>query len=507
MKALRAVNKYFIKYKWLLLLGIIFVITSNIFGLYTPEYIRYSIDIISDNLTTYHLADGFSNQQKFTSHFFYYILFFASIILITSLIKGLLMFFMRQTIIVMSRKVEYDQKNELYQQYQQLNTSFYKRNNTGDLMSRISEDVSRVRMYIGPAVMYLINTATLFILVITVMFNINAYLSFIVLLPLPILVYAIYKVSDIINVKSEQISIALSGLTTRAQEVFSGIRVIQSFAINPQIEQEFYKANEDYKEKNISLAKVDSFFAPLMLLLIGLSTLLVVYIGGIEVNKGSFTTGNIAEFVFYINMLTWPVASLGWCISLIQRAEASQKRINDFLEDKNEIINAPKVAFEDIKNISFDNVTFTYPDTGIQALTDINFTINNGEKIAIVGKTGSGKSTIAELLLRTYDTTQGKVCINQDDIKDINLIDYRNKIGYTPQDVFLFSDTVKNNILFGTELNTDSKNSDDEVKKYATIAHVHNDIQQLTNGYETIVGERGVMLSGGQKQRISIARS
>ncbi len=507
MKALRAVNKYFIKYKWLLLLGIIFVITSNIFGLYTPEYIRYSIDIISDNLTTYHLADGFSNQQKFTSHFFYYILFFASIILITSLIKGLLMFFMRQTIIVMSRKVEYDQKNELYQQYQQLNTSFYKRNNTGDLMSRISEDVSRVRMYIGPAVMYLINTATLFILVITVMFNINAYLSFIVLLPLPILVYAIYKVSDIINVKSEQISIALSGLTTRAQEVFSGIRVIQSFAINPQIEQEFYKANEDYKEKNISLAKVDSFFAPLMLLLIGLSTLLVVYIGGIEVNKGSFTTGNIAEFVFYINMLTWPVASLGWCISLIQRAEASQKRINDFLEDKNEIINAPKVAFEDIKNISFDYVTFTYPDTGIQALTDINFTINNGEKIAIVGKTGSGKSTIAELLLRTYDTTQGKVCINQDDIKDINLIDYRNKIGYTPQDVFLFSDTVKNNILFGTELNTDSKNSDDEVKKYATIAHVHNDIQQLTNGYETIVGERGVMLSGGQKQRISIARS
>ncbi len=507
MKALRAVNKYFIKYKWLLLLGVIFVITSNIFGLYTPEYIRYSIDIISDNLTTYHLADGFSNQQKFTSHFFYYILFFASIILITSLIKGLLMFFMRQTIIVMSRKVEYDQKNELYQQYQQLNTSFYKRNNTGDLMSRISEDVSRVRMYIGPAVMYLINTATLFILVITVMFNINAYLSFIVLLPLPILVYAIYKVSDIINVKSEQISIALSGLTTRAQEVFSGIRVIQSFAINPQIEQEFYKANEEYKAKNISLAKVDSFFAPLMLLLIGLSTLLVVYIGGIEVNKGSFTTGNIAEFVFYINMLTWPVASLGWCISLIQRAEASQKRINDFLEDKNEIINVPKVAFVDIKNISFDNVTFTYPDTGIQALTDINFTINNGEKIAIVGKTGSGKSTIAELLLRTYDTTQGKVCINQGDIKDINLIDYRNKIGYTPQDVFLFSDTVKNNILFGTELNTDSKNSDEEVKKYAAIAHVHNDIQQLTNGYDTIVGERGVMLSGGQKQRISIARS
>ncbi|MFN8267952.1 MAG: ABC transporter ATP-binding protein [Chitinophagales bacterium] len=507
MKALRAVNKYFIKYKWLLLLGIIFVITSNIFGLYTPEYIRYSIDIISDNLTTYHLADGFSNQQKITTQFFYYILFFAVIILITSLIKGLLMFFMRQTIIVMSRKVEYDQKNELYQQYQRLNTSFYKRNNTGDLMSRISEDVSRVRMYIGPAIMYLINTTALFVLVITVMFNINAYLSFIVLLPLPILVYAIYKVSDIINIKSEQISIALSGLTTRAQEVFSGIRVIQSFAINKQIEQEFYKANEDYKEKNISLAKVDSFFAPLMLLLIGLSTLLVVYIGGIEVNNGSFTTGNIAEFVFYINMLTWPVASLGWCISLIQRAEASQKRINDFLEDKSEIVNQPKVAFEKIKNITFDNVTFIYPDTGIQALTDINFNLNNGEKMAIVGKTGSGKSTIAELLLRTYDTTKGKVRINNEDIKDINLIDYRNKIGYTPQEVFLFSDTVKNNILFGTENNTDAKTNIEEVKRIATIAHVDNDIQQLAKGYETIVGERGVMLSGGQKQRISIARS
>ena len=507
MKALRAVNKYFIKYKWLLLLGIIFVITSNIFGLYTPEYIRYSIDIISDNLTTYHLADGFSNQQKITTQFFYYILFFAVIILITSLIKGLLMFFMRQTIIVMSRKVEYDQKNELYQQYQRLNTSFYKRNNTGDLMSRISEDVSRVRMYIGPAIMYLINTTALFVLVITVMFNINAYLSFIVLLPLPILVYAIYKLSDIINIKSEQISIALSGLTTRAQEVFSGIRVIQSFAINKQIEQEFYKANEDYKEKNISLAKVDSFFAPLMLLLIGLSTLLVVYIGGIEVNNGSFTTGNIAEFVFYINMLTWPVASLGWCISLIQRAEASQKRINDFLEDKSEIVNQPKVAFEKIKNITFDNVTFIYPDTGIQALTDINFNLNNGEKMAIVGKTGSGKSTIAELLLRTYDTTKGKVRINNEDIKDINLIDYRNKIGYTPQEVFLFSDTVKNNILFGTENNTDAETNIEEVKRIATIAHVDNDIQQLAKGYETIVGERGVMLSGGQKQRISIARS
>lgn len=419
------------------------------------------------------------------------------------------MFFMRQTIIVMSRKVEYDQKNEMYQQYQRLNTSFYKRNNTGDLMSRISEDVSRVRMYIGPAIMYFINTAALFSMVIYVMFNINAYLSFLVLLPLPILVFSIYKVSDIINKKSEQISIALSGLTTRAQEVFSGVRVIQSFAIDKQIQQEFYNASEDYKKQNISLAKVDSFFAPLMLLLIGLSTLLVVYVGGIEVNKGSFTAGNIAEFVFYINMLTWPVASLGWCVSLVQRAEASQKRINNFLEDKNEIVNQPSVQLNEIQKIAFDHVTFIYPDTGIQALTDIHFEINKGEKIAVVGKTGSGKSTIAELLLRTYDVEMGKVIINGENIKNIDLVAFREKIGYTPQDVFLFSDTVKNNILFGkNDVETHRMRlNDNEVEKYAAIAHVHNDILQLSKKYETIVGERGVMLSGGQKQRISIARS
>ena len=503
MKELNAVNKYFLKYKWLLLLGIIFVITSNIFGLYTPEYIRYTVDIVKENLTAYHLTDGYVAQNDFKKQFQYYIIFFALVILITSLIKGLLMFFMRQTIIVMSRKVEYDQKNELYTHYQQLNTSFYKRNNTGDLMSRISEDVSRVRMYIGPAVMYLINTITLFFLVIYVMFNINAYLSFLVLLPLPVLVYAIYKVSDIINKKSEQISIALSGLTTRAQEVFSGIRVIQSFAINQQIQKEFYDASKDYKDKNISLAKVDSFFAPLMLLLIGISTLLVIYIGGIEVSKGSFTTGNIAEFIYYINMLTWPVASLGWCVSLIQRAEASQKRINHFLEDKNEIINQPTAPIEHINQIEFKHVTFVYPDTGIQALTDISFHINKGEKIAIVGKTGSGKSTIAELLLRTYDIEQGKICINDYNLKDIDLIDFRQKTGYTPQEVFLFSDTVQNNILFGSESTKDKE----KVEKYATITHVHNDILQLPKQYETIVGERGIMLSGGQKQRISIARS
>ena len=507
MKELSAVNKYFFKYKWILFLGIIFVISSNIFGLYTPAYIRYTIDIVTENLAMYKLANGYTIQSQYISYFNGYLIFFASVILITSVIKGILMFFMRQTIIVMSRKVEYDQKNELYHQYQKLNTTFYKRNNTGDLMSRISEDVSRVRMYIGPAIMYLINTGTMFALVIYMMFSINSYLSILVLLPLPVLAFSIYKVSDIINKKSEQISIALSGLTSRAQEVFSGVRVIQSFAIDRQIQQEFYAASKDYKNQNIALAKVDSFFAPLMLLLIGLSTLLVVYVGGKEVANGSFTAGNIAEFVFYINMLTWPVASLGWCVSLIQRAEASQKRINDFLQDRNTIKNNKKFNIEHIDTIEVKNLRFIYPDTGIQALSDVNFSIQKGEKVAIIGKTGSGKSTIAELLLRTYDFEEGAILINGHALKDIDVEQYRNKIGYTPQDIFLFSDTVKNNILFGNQVDETEDELNQKVIHYAKIAHVHQDILQLSKQYATIVGERGVMLSGGQKQRISIARS
>ena len=507
MKELYAVNKYFIKYKWLLLLGVLFVISSNIFGLYTPSYIRYAVDIVFENIALYKLTDGFAKQAILKTYFNYFIMYFACIILITSIIKGLLMFFMRQTLIVMSRNVEYDQKNELYQKYQKLNTTFYKRNNTGDLMSRISEDVSRVRMYIGPAIMYFINTGALFLMVIYMMFNINAYLSFLVLLPLPILVYSIYKVSDIINKKSEQISVALSGLTSQAQEVYSGIRIIQSFGIHQQVQQDFHDASSAYRQKNISLAKVDSFFAPLMLLLIGLSTLLVVYIGGKEVVNGNFTAGNIAEFIFYINMLTWPVASLGWCVSLVQRAEASQKRINQFLKDDNEIVNTAQYPIKSIDSIKFNNATFIYPDTGIQAISDLSFTINKGEKVAIIGKTGSGKSTIAELLLRNYDIESGSISINQHNIKQIDLHEYRGKIGYTPQDVFLFSDTIKNNIVFANQIAENEEILLEKAIQFAKVTHVHHDIMLLKQQYNTIVGERGVMLSGGQKQCISIARS
>lgn len=515
MKELRSIHHYIARYKTLFIGGIFFVLISNIFGLYTPIYIRYAVDAVKENLTIYNTLQNIELNVFFQRSFFKLIIYFSGIILITSLIKGVLMFFMRQTLIVMSRKVEYDQKNDIYKHYQTLSTEFYKQNNTGDLMSRISEDVSRVRMYVGPAIMYIINLIALFSMVIYTMFSINAYLSFLVLLPLPVLAFSIYKVSDIINKKSERISIALSGLTTGAQEVFSGIRVIQSFALNKQIEVEFYAKSIGYKEDNISLAKVESFFAPLMLFLIGLSTIIVVYIGGMEVNKGNFTTGNIAEFIFYINMLTWPVASLGWCVSLIQRAIASQKRINQFMDCHQQILEKEKLPLARIDKLEFKNVSFTYTNTQIEALKKISFEVNRKEKIAIVGKTGSGKSTIAELLLRTYDTTSGEIYINGHPVTHLNLSIYRSLLGYTPQDVFLFSDTIKNNILFGENNPSPLENNGlsnesgvkHELESLTKITHVYNDILYLPKKFETTIGERGVMLSGGQKQRISIARS
>jgi len=498
------VHFYFVKYKWLFISGVFFVISSNYFGLLPPILIRNCIDILKENLLLYQELENSQLQVEYKYFLFKkYILFFALMIILTSIIKGILMFFMRQTLIVMSRKIEYDQKNQIYKKYQQLNTTFYKRNNTGDLMNRISEDVSRVRMYFGPAIMYSINLVALFTMVIYTMFSINAYLSIYVLLPLPILSILIYKVSSIINQKSEQISIALSQITTSAQETFSGIRVIQSFAIGKQVQTEFADISEVYKQKNIDIAKTESFFVPLMLFLIGISTLMVIFIGGQEVKNGSFTAGNIAEFIYYVNMLTWPVASLGWAVSLVQRAAASQRRINQFLENDETIKYPAEDAQQNatIEQIKFENVSFTYQDTNIQALKNINLTIDKDEKVAIVGKTGSGKSTLIELLFRTYDTTTGNILINKKDIKNTHLPTYRDKITYAPQDNFLFSDTIENNIKFSNQ----AANQDD-VEFFAKMACVADDIQKLPKQYETIIGERGVMLSGGQKQRISIAR-
>ena len=499
---LKSINRYFIKYKSYLIWGMFFVIISNIFGLIPPIMIRYALDLITENIETYQILQGFSSKGLLYTSIIQLIFLFGILIIVSSLLRGIFMFFMRQTLIVMSRIIEYDQKDELHQQYQRLGSAFYKRNNTGDLMSRISEDVSKVRMYVGPAIMYAVNTLAMFIMVIYSMFYTNAYLSFWVLLPLPILSYSIYKISDSINKKSEAIQKQLSGITSMAQEYFSGIRVLKAFSREKFAGEEFEKASEDYRVKTLALARTEAFFAPLMLLLIGLSTILAVYIGGIEVLRGRFSAGNIAEFVYYINMLTWPVASLGWVISLIQRAEASQKRINEFMNQQPDIINPTESPLAQIGDIQFENVSFTYPDTGIRALKDISFTIKKGQKIAIVGRTGSGKSTIAELLLRSYDVRNGDITIDHQSLKKINLADLRTKTGYVPQDVFLFSETVLNNIRFG-------KMSADEttVIKFAKIASVHNDIMGLPNAYKTIVGERGVTLSGGQKQRISIARA
>jgi ATP-binding cassette subfamily B multidrug efflux pump len=502
MKHLRYLNKYFWKYKFRFALGIMFVIIANVFSLFPPKILGLAIDVITDNIQWFRLFQGFEMREKYFFLFNSMLLIFSVIIIVMALIRGLFMFFMRQTIIVMSRMIEFDLQNEMYHHYQQLHSGFYKVNNTGDLMSRVTEDVARIRMYIGPAIMYTINLIALFVLVITTMFAVNPYLSFIVLLPLPILSYSIYKVSSLINTKSEVIQGKLSGLTTMTQEVYSGIRVLKSYVREAAYAKDFDAASVDYRKSSLELSKIESFFGPLMLLLIGLSTILTVFIGGIEVSKGRFTPGNIAEFVYYINMLTWPVASLGWVASLVQRAAASQKRINEFLNVQPEIVNTMALPLEKIKAVEFDNVSFTYENTGISALKNISFKIENGQQYAIIGRTGSGKSTLAELLLRSFDATQGEIKINNHSILDLDMHQLRRKIGYVPQDVFLFSETVENNIKFGNEsadLNA--------VKEAAKLAEIHEDILYLKDDYQTLVGERGVTLSGGQKQRISIARA
>ncbi len=503
MNALFALNKYLYKYRFLLTFGMVFVVTSNIFALFLPQLIRVGIEQIQ-----VYLPFSYSFQGLEINPFFYdwvmFLIFTISILIITTaLIRGMLMFMMRQTLIVMSRHVEFDLKNEVYRHYQVMTPSFYKRYATGDMMSRISEDVSRVRMYIGPAIMYISGLVVTFTLVIYSMFHINPYLSFFTLLPLPVLSYSIFKVSKTINIKSEIIQKTLSQLTSQAQESYSGIRVIKGYARDQQVQGEFEELAGRYREESLELAKVEAFFRPLMLFLVGLSTLTAIYLGGIEVSKGTFTAGNIVEFVVYINMMTWPVASLGWAVSLIQRAAASQKRINEFLDIKPDIVSGSRHNLEHgIDTIRFKNVTFTYPDTGIVALKDVSFEIKKGEKVAVVGKTGSGKSTVAELIMRNYDPQTGTIYINNHPFEEVRLDRFRSEIGYVPQEVFLFSDTVSNNIKFGQK-DADAR----DIEEYAKIASVYDDIMDLPKKFNTIVGERGVMLSGGQKQRVSIARA
>ena len=494
MKELGYLNKYFIKYKYSFLLGIFITIIAQIFSLFTPKLISKSFKVIEGFSKDNTVSKSIIQQELITN---------ISLIILTTIIAGFLSFLMRQTLIVMSRHIEFDLKNEVFRQYENLSQNFYKQNRTGDLMNRISEDVSKVRMYVGPAVMYAINTFIRFAIVIVYMFSVSPKLTLYTLLPLPILSYAIFKLSSEINKRSTIFQQYLSKVSSFTQEIFSGIRVIKAYSLEKQHQNNMVELATESKKKSMDLAKIQALFGPLMIALIGISNLVVIYFGGLMYIHGSIKNiGVIAEFILYVNMLTWPVASLGWVSSMVQEAEASQKRINEFLKIEPEIHNKNQEKSIIEGAISFENVSYTYVDTLIKALENVSFTVHKGETLAILGKTGSGKSTIISLISRLYDTTEGHITIDGKEISSLNLYDIRNSIGIVPQDAFLFSDTVKNNIKFGKENATD-----EEVEAAAKSAVVHDNIMGFNTQYDTIIGERGITLSGGQKQRVSIARA
>jgi ATP-binding cassette subfamily B protein len=494
LKELSYINKYFSKYKKNLISGIIIIIAARILLLITPGLIRNSINVI-DNYRTGTISNLEIVETELINNIF--------LILLASVLAGLFTFLTRQTIINVSRYVEFDLKNEIYDQYQKLSLNFYKVNQTGDLMNRISEDVSKVRMYVGPAFMYSINTITLLVIVIIYMYKQSPILTFYTLSPLPFLSITIYKLSKLINKKSIVVQEKLSELSSFTQESFSGITLIKSYSIENKNYEDFNSLSEKCKQSQISLVKLQALFFPLMILLIGLSNLFVIYIGGIQYFEGNLEgIGTIAEFIIYVNLLTWPVASLGWISSIIQQAEASQKRINEFLKEKSEIVNQNDTKFNLNNEIEFKNVGFTYKDTGINALNNINFKLKKGDKLGIIGKTGSGKSTLLNLIVRLYNLDEGEIKVDNKNINSIDIKSLRSQIGYVPQDVFLFSDTIENNIKFGS-INSTEK----EIINVCKIADIHNNIEGFENKYKTLLGERGVNLSGGQKQRISIARA
>jgi ATP-binding cassette subfamily B multidrug efflux pump len=498
MKSLGYLNKYLWKYKWMLILGFLFIVISDVFGVWSPVLVRNAFDDVAESVKKYNEGADEEIYAAAIKSALYYGLFY----MLFALIKGLFLFFQRQTLIVMSRHIEYDLKNDIYKHYQVLDSSFYKRNNTGDLMNRISEDVTRVRMYLGPGIMYTVNLVVLFVLVIGQMINVNPMLTLYVLLPLPLLSFIIYLVSNQINKKSELQQAQQSQLTTVAQESFAGINIIKSYGKEKNTEENFNKESELYRMRILSLVKTDSWFGPIIILLVGLSTIITIYIGGNEVIKGNISLGNIAEFVIYVSMLTWPFASVGWVSSLIQRAAASQTRINEFLNSQPDIDNLKGEIIQPKGKVEFKDVEFTYVNTGIKALNKINFTINQGETLAIIGKTGSGKSTIASLITRQFDPEKGKILLDDKNLTEHQLLNYRNYVGYVPQEVFLFSDSIENNIAFGAQTYPFEK-----IENAAKDADIYSNIMEFPDKFKTVVGERGIMLSGGQKQRISIARA
>jgi ATP-binding cassette, subfamily B, multidrug efflux pump len=502
MKSLFYLNKYLLKYKWLLLLGFVFILATNLFGIFMPKVVNSAIKELQSGLIL--LTGEERGNTTLQDTIIKASVWLAMLYIGLSIAKGVFLFFTRQTIIVMSRHIEYDLKNEIYDHYQRLSMGFYRKNNTGDLMNRISEDVSKVRMYLGPAIMYTANLAVLFVLTLIFMFNKNAELSLYVLLPLPVLSVLIYYVSKVINQLSDKVQKQQSFLSTFVQEAFSGIRVLKAYNNQKPFAERFANESEIYKEVSMRLVRVNAFFMPIIIMLIGLSTLITVYAGGVYSAGGNdFDAGDIAEFIIYVNMLTWPFASVGWVTSLVQSAAASQSRINEFLQEKPEIIDGNDSAKSIQGRISFKNVKFVYPESGTEALKGVSFEIKPGQTLAIIGKTGSGKSTIANLICRHYDVDGGEILIDNKSIADYQLEKLRNNIGYVPQDVFLFSDSIKNNIALGSNTNLD----DESVYSAAKQADIYSNIMEFPNTFETLLGERGITLSGGQKQRVSIARA
>ncbi len=504
LKSLFTLNKYFLKYKWHFLGGILFVSLSNLFAVFPAQSVRMAIDMVIANLKIYKLFNGTELSTQIEAETFKTLLYFGIIIIGLALFRGIFMFLMRQTIIVMSRHIEYDLKNSIYQKYQELPSSFYRKNSTGDLMARISDDVGRVRMYVGPAVMYAINLVCTIVLVIWAMLHVNQKLTLMVIIPLPFLSIAIFYVNHLINKKSDAIQQQLSVLNSFVQEAFSGIRILKSFGLEKAFEEAFENESEVYRSKQLDLAKTDAQFFPLMFFLTGLSTIITLFVGGMEVIDGRASTGNIAEFIMYVYLLTWPVTSLGYTSSLIQRAAVSMKRINEFLDIpvlQNTHLHKPATFNHQIE---FREVSVKYPGKNEYALYKLNFTIQKGEKIAILGNTGSGKSTLAQLLLGIISPTSGEIYIDGHSLEAIDLTAYRKTIGYVPQDVFLFSDTISNNIAFGVDKTNVNK---EKIHEAAKMAEFPEDFDMLNEGFDTVIGERGITLSGGQKQRISIARA
>ena len=497
MKELYYLNKYLIKYKYYYFVGTLFILFSTVFAIFPATLIRETFNLIEGGYNEYSAGNSGVKDEIISD-----VIFYASAIILAALVRGIFMYMMRQTIIVASRNIEYDLKNEVYYHYQTLPLQFYKNNNTGDLMNRISEDVSRVRMYLGPALMYGMNVTILMLMVIPFMFYINPTLAFYSIMPLPFLVVCIYFVQNIINKRSEQIQKSLSDLSTYVQETFSGIRLIKSFVREINFSKVFSNKSDEYKSKSLKLQFVLALFFPIIMTLIGLSIIITIYVGALEVFDGNLTLGNIAEFLIYVYLLTWPVTALGWITSIIQRASASQKRINEFLDEKTDIVSRKDKKLNISGKIEFRNVSFRYPDTGVVGMDNISFKINTGESLGIIGSTGSGKSTVANSILRLFDLDNGKILLDDCEIKDLDITNFRRQIGYVPQDVFLFSDTIENNILFGAE-DKEFKH----VEEAARNADLIRNINSFPNKYKTKVGERGITLSGGQKQRVSIARA